>query len=69
MTSPLKNSKKPSITIDAWELIEEVLRVESPSPDKPHWKLIAEQERERLLAVLDHRLTVIGVRQQYVEGS
>ena len=69
MTSPLKNSKKPSITIDAWELIEEVLKVEPPSPDKPHWKLIAEQERSRLLDVLGHRLTVIGVRQKYVEGS
>lgn len=47
--------------MDAWEQIEATLRPEDPSPDKPTWQLIAEQERLRILDILKHRLNVYGV--------
>lgn len=61
MNSRKDSSKKPSIPIDAWELIESVMAPDEPSPDKPHWKLVAEQERLRMLDVLKHRMNVYGV--------
>ena len=61
MQSQKKPYKKPSIPIDAWELIEQILLPDSPTPDKPTWKLVAEQERLRILDVLKHRVSVYGI--------
>jgi len=61
MQSQKKPYKKPSIPIDAWELIEQTLLPDPPTPDKPTWKLVAEQERLRLLDVLKHRVNVYGI--------
>ena len=61
MQSQKKSSMKPSIPIDAWEVITKVLESDPPSPDKPHWRLVAEQERQRIKEVLAHRINVYGV--------
>lgn len=61
MHSQKSPSKKPSIPIDAWKILEDILAPERPSPDKPEWKMIAEQERMRILEVLKHRVNVYGI--------
>lgn len=64
MHSQQKSSRKPSLTIDVWEEIEMALAPSpNPSPDREAWDLIAEQERLRIRRILEHRLTIIGVRQ------
>lgn len=63
MQSQKNSSRKPSIPIDAWEEIELALSPDpNPSPDREQWSLIAEQERLRIKKILEHRLSIIGVR-------
>lgn len=65
MNSQQSKPRKLSITIDVWEEIAMALSPDlNPSPDREYWSLIAEQERLRLRKLLEHRLVIIGVRQQ-----
>lgn len=65
MNSPTRHStsQKASISIDAWEEIRNALAPSpNPSPDRATWDLVAEQERLRIMKLLEHRLNIIGVR-------
>lgn len=63
MQSQKKPSRTPSVPVDAWEEIEMALAADhNPSPDRPTWQLIAEQERLRIKKMLEHRINIVGVR-------
>lgn len=62
MSYPKQPLKKVSISNDAWEEIVNALAPEpNPSPDREVWHMIAEQERLRILKLLEHRIGVYGV--------
>lgn len=62
MSYPKQPLKKVSISIDAWEEIEQALASDpNPSPDREVWSMIAEQERLRIRKLLEYRINVVGI--------
>ncbi len=53
-------STRCEIHRNGMDFLEDLLAPEAPDPHKDTAKLIAEEERRRLLAVIHERMTVLG---------